>query len=315
VKKARLFNLKEWLTIEETAQYLDSFIEEDVNEAMVYRLALDKLLRLSVSFSKIVVARKVQIVSMEEAKQRTMPYPVLPGDSEEHVGKQIKIPEGIPIGGNKCLEEDEELTIIDGIWELPMIGAERTHVENIYHELINGSKVSRLHFLGSFVTKDDNLYQLQDWHNLDVHESDNLDQTEGLPESLALMSIIKNVERHNAKTDSKIVFHPASKLPEHCLFVVRREAINEFQSMLLEELEKEKPINKKAETSYQNIIGALLKIIMGKNCSKDFETEEELKNFIVMKFDGLQGISERAQSDKFKAAKANIKEVFGDFSL
>ena len=48
--KSKLFNLKKWLTIEESAKYLSIMFDEDVSEADVLRLGLDKHLKLSVNF-------------------------------------------------------------------------------------------------------------------------------------------------------------------------------------------------------------------------------------------------------------------------
>lgn len=48
--KSKLFNLKEWLTIPETAKHLSIIFGEEVNEADVLRLGLDRHLKLSVNF-------------------------------------------------------------------------------------------------------------------------------------------------------------------------------------------------------------------------------------------------------------------------
>ena len=56
---AKLFNLKKWLSISETAQHLSIVFGEKVSEADVLRLALDKRLQLSVYFVNGVLARRV----------------------------------------------------------------------------------------------------------------------------------------------------------------------------------------------------------------------------------------------------------------
>ena len=45
---SRLFRLKEWLTLDEAADYISTAIGENVQERDVLRLALDELLILSV---------------------------------------------------------------------------------------------------------------------------------------------------------------------------------------------------------------------------------------------------------------------------
>jgi len=48
--KSKLLKLKEWLTVPEAAKYLSTIFGEEVNEADVLRLALDRHLKLSVLF-------------------------------------------------------------------------------------------------------------------------------------------------------------------------------------------------------------------------------------------------------------------------
>ena len=48
--KSKLFKLKKWLTIPETAKHLSIMFGEEVQEADVLRLGLDRHLKLSVNF-------------------------------------------------------------------------------------------------------------------------------------------------------------------------------------------------------------------------------------------------------------------------
>jgi hypothetical protein len=48
--KSKLFKLKEWLTVPDAAKYLSTIFGEEVSEADVLRLALDRHLKLSVNF-------------------------------------------------------------------------------------------------------------------------------------------------------------------------------------------------------------------------------------------------------------------------
>jgi hypothetical protein len=54
----KLFSLKEWLTVPETAKHLSILFGEDVTEADVLRLALDGRLRLSLNIVNPILAKK-----------------------------------------------------------------------------------------------------------------------------------------------------------------------------------------------------------------------------------------------------------------
>ncbi len=56
--KSKLFKLKEWLTIPETAKNLSITFGEEVTEADVLRLGLDKHLKLSVNFPNYAYAKR-----------------------------------------------------------------------------------------------------------------------------------------------------------------------------------------------------------------------------------------------------------------
>ena len=65
----KLFNLREWLTVEETVRRLSAALNEEVSEADVLRLVLDGKLQLSVNFVNKASARRGKVVGPEEKKQ------------------------------------------------------------------------------------------------------------------------------------------------------------------------------------------------------------------------------------------------------
>ena len=64
----KLFNLKEWLTIPDTARHLSIVFGEDVSEADVLRLALDGRLQLSVYFVNNANARCGKVVGYDQVE-------------------------------------------------------------------------------------------------------------------------------------------------------------------------------------------------------------------------------------------------------
>ena len=65
---SKLFKLKQWLTIGETAKHLSNVLSEPVSEADVLKLGLDEHLKLSINFTNGAPAKKGTVVSYQEAK-------------------------------------------------------------------------------------------------------------------------------------------------------------------------------------------------------------------------------------------------------
>jgi hypothetical protein len=64
-KQKNLFDLKEWLTINEAAKHLSNLFDQEVGEADVLRLGLDGHLKLSVYFPNHAYARYGKVISTE----------------------------------------------------------------------------------------------------------------------------------------------------------------------------------------------------------------------------------------------------------
>ena len=70
---SRLFNLKEWLTVEEAANRLSTVFKEDVSDADVLRLALDGHIKLSVNFVNHATAKLGKVVSWVDTEWKLLP--------------------------------------------------------------------------------------------------------------------------------------------------------------------------------------------------------------------------------------------------
>jgi len=62
-------------------------------------------------------------------------------------------------------------------------------------------------------------------------------------------------------------------------------------------------IHPRTETTYINIIGALLECVTGSFKDINFANESQLRDFIAEKFDDFSGVSTRTLADKFALAK------------
>lgn len=259
---SKLFSLKEWLTPDDAAKHLSIVFGEDVTKADVLRLALDLRLRLSVHFVNHATARRGKVAQYSESELRAaiasgnLPQDLrwdkgplgsrvffhLPPDKADPPGLMLM---SIYLGDDRYLTLEKSVTTLTGVWDLPMIGAERLDIEHEYQQLTGGPAVTLNTLDGAFVAgRDGTICQLQN------HWEDN----EWQPGSSAAFEKLKQriaeypiegaeaealLNRH--KEDRKAFlkeqrarpkhenFYPAGGLPEDGVLVVRTEALSDFE--------------------------------------------------------------------------------------
>jgi hypothetical protein len=142
---SKLFKLKKWLTLPETARHLSGVYGGEVTEADILQLALDGYLTLSVSFVNCAYVRPGKVVHFDDEKLANfVSQGIYPSEldwaaglfSDEPLLLNLRIDEG------KYLKIEKKVVRIEGIWDLPMIGGEAIYVESKYHELTNGLSIS-----------------------------------------------------------------------------------------------------------------------------------------------------------------------------
>lgn len=183
----KLFRLKEWVTIPEAARHLSQILEESISEADVLQLALDKQIKISVIFPNGAFA-KVGIA-----------IPLIDTEVEEYAG---------------VINFEDEIVLIKGLWDLPMIGDEWHDTNSYFQELIHGPEVSFSNSMGTYLNRRDG------------HWAALFDQVSGNAGSNECRLEINTTES----------FVPAERLGTDCLRVIRTDEILAFQSRLNEGL-------------------------------------------------------------------------------
>lgn len=148
---------------------------------------------------------------------------------------------------NKLLALDQCLTEITGIWDLPMVGSEQLDVEYQYQQFTGGPVVTKKLMQGVYLKSEDGvLYQLQEFVLPPTDESkaeldDLLDYITS--NNIKRCDAIVLLEKHHAKPENDrkewvippkelISFYgPAAALPADCVFVVRNQALLDFQKL------------------------------------------------------------------------------------
>ncbi len=231
----KLFNLKQWLTVAEAARYLSILFGEDVSEADVLRLALDGHLTLSVYFVNGARGRCGPAVRNEDA-QRTI-WEENPDDwirlmGAPSVGDKVfsVMLHGLPLGDGRVLEYDRETVLLDGVWDLTMLGHDRLEIEQRYQLFTEGPEVDMRFRDGPLdhpiVSREDGTYcQLHEPYFADEH------------------------------------YFPADTLPADSVLVVRTSALHDLEARLAEPDQRaEKAVEQRERTSLLAIIAALAKL-------------------------------------------------------
>ncbi len=167
----KLFQLKEWLTIRDTARQLTSMLNEDVSEADIYQLALDGNLIISAYLPNGVDAKKGRLVQYEEVKWRELPelddseFIKRPDGKIDVIHKKTKplihmpdallIDDDVPAREARWLRLEEQVSRIDGLWDLVMMGAERLDIQHLLLQEISELSYDYINLEGVFLINGD----------------------------------------------------------------------------------------------------------------------------------------------------------------
>ena len=263
---SKLFKLKEWLTVPDAAKHLSIAFGEDVSEADVLRLALDKRLKLSVNFVNGTMAECGKVVPLMEALMLIMPIDRSNSTIEEimprylnkvHITDELPVedkkglldktlcfvPAGIAVEENKILQiERGNIHTLRGVFDLSMIGAEHLDIEHKYQILTDGVEVTDVAMEGAFVISPDG-----EWFKLLTHYDEN-------PYS---NSDEQKKERAKKKWNDPDNYYPAGGLPDDTVLVVRTDALRKFEETINDTPTN---MNKPLTTSERD---SLLKLVIG----------------------------------------------------
>jgi hypothetical protein len=267
----KLFKLMEWLTLADAAQHLSIMFGEDVREADVLRLALDGHLKLSAHMVNHARALRGKVVPIDEAETVEM-------FEDLSRGKSIKVIRGLHIREGEILELDKEIVTLVGVWDLPMIGAERLDVEHEYQNQTGGPDVTLLGLDGAFVEgQDGTLFQLQESYDENEYQTGSNAHLRKLNERIARDNVgpskaqeLLDQYKKNRKTflaESKanedsgkdaLNYYPAGGLPKDGVLVVRTDALRKLeQSIIGAPASVDKPMTTTERNTLLTIIAAL----------------------------------------------------------
>jgi hypothetical protein len=259
-KLKKLLNLKSWLTVSDAAAHLGVLFDEDVSEADVLRLGLDRHLKLSVNFVNHAYGRPGRLVPAPEAKRRIVPS--LDGSEALHYYA------GYFLDDKNVIEWEDKIISISGVWDLAMVSAERIDVERRYQELTGGPRLELYCWDGPIVGFGDGSYcEIRD--RFSDEQIASFSSKGELPNSPSKVEISNSPDRGlrddianaHKRWYAPRNFFPAGQLPGGSVLVVRTTALKELEALLSQqEQHRVKPIERRERTSLLIIIGALAKM-------------------------------------------------------
>jgi hypothetical protein len=239
----KLLRLKDWLTVPDAARHLSILFGDDVSEADVLRLALDGRLTLSVRLVNRVTARPGKIIPPADAKIVVV---------EDVFGNTYqRIEEGVDLGNDRMLTFSRDVSFIEGIWDLSMLGTERVIVEKRYQLLTSGPTVELTNWNGLLVNRPDGA-----WWQIVAHPS----------KDQSLKNLFKSPYGNPAHYYAPMV------LPPDAVLVVRTSALQDLEALMSEsepamerpvgrpEPDLDRPVGPRERTTLLLIIAALAEL-------------------------------------------------------
>ncbi len=264
---SKLDHLRTWLSLEESAGYLERMIGERVTIIDILRFALDGHLTLSINLQSPKLAKNVSIckLEMEVAAQCKEVYVYNNWNLyiDETFSPNRPIDFAMPI--------TNDLTKLSGILDTPLLGIERVHAEGQYcaclglpkpsgkQEVMRGIIVYRAHLelfqLQEFIDVDSELEHLRTASSI----ADEVSQV-ACKQIISMFESIKSINVWDKNAYQRYI--PITKFPDDVYFVVRKKYLDELVETLNSALTTERTKqSKKTQNSQARFIKSLLTLM------------------------------------------------------
>jgi len=264
---SKLFNLKNWVTLEEAAAHLTGVLNEDVLVEDLLRLALNGHLTISINIVNGAEACKGERFPLDELPIRVArglkssaplnldPPEGYPADSSREAqmewlsknedrlksGELVAYPACKARDGYYGYDFEDRISTIRGLWDLPMIGNEILDVEHLLQGMIGGPEVTGMSLEGTILLHPDGVTyaRLMDHYSKNEFVPDGKDRLKypwGDPRS----------------------YYPSGALPDGERLVVRTEKLSEFLLSLQEGSgTQEKPLGSRERRNILRVLAGL----------------------------------------------------------
>ncbi|OOS00012.1 hypothetical protein B0186_06495 [Canicola haemoglobinophilus] len=257
----KIYKLKKWLTLEETAERLSIELNEKVTKADVLQLGVDEELKISICIPIDLTAKKCEFVKREECtyfnigadfifqmgglvnkiKEKLNLDNMLDDILKERLDKIGFLNEEPLRDGRFMRISSNETRLLSGVYELELIGNELLDIQWELSEEKKLPKADVIKLCGFYVKdKNGDTFEIQSKIDIDEHIKLQKEIKSDLKQATAQsdLSYIKKtnvVEKINSlQFHKKVLTYPCPSISEieGAFFVVQTEHLNEFLSSL-----------------------------------------------------------------------------------
>ncbi|GFD71029.1 hypothetical protein KUL113_04490 [Tenacibaculum sp. KUL113] len=256
----KLLKLKQYLSINDSADYLSATLEETVSVADIYELSLEGHLAISIRLTNQAYAKKVDLAPELE----------LTSSEERFWAVQAN-------------EVDEQVHIFNGLYDLAMIGEERFELRKLYQHEVEGDSPVLSELDGFYVKHDGCIYKLLESLPLTKSEESQISKEvrlESLLKSKGLTSqsqfddpltVFENLSINEIEQVAELIspFNDSENnssipLDRHSYQLVLkttelRRFISQISSPSASDISEEKPIHPPEKRSYLKLISMFFK--------------------------------------------------------
>ncbi|TQN83107.1 UNVERIFIED_ORG: hypothetical protein FHU00_2601 [Citrobacter freundii] len=290
----KLFNLKEWLTLEETARRLTSSFQENVSVADCLQLALDGHITISV----LIEEYKLGMLCKEHDAGKDL----LRGFIDFMKAKGALPNELIQMAENRIDSYPTEtelrnygkvLKLSHGVYDLPMIGAERLNVHRLCASLQGREPTTMISLNGPYLKCEDSFINI-----LEPFNRDNIEWR--IDETTHSELFDKKQEQFIDENNYHKSLYPAEDLGNATL-VFRRKNIEDFERCQIDNIDENSSITL---NGCLEIIGSMLDTLKNTPSKGKRWTQDALKSEMTDKSNSL---SARSIDDYFSTANKLYK--------
>ncbi len=273
----KLFKLKEWLTLEETARRLTTSFQESVSIADCLQLALDGHITISVLIEKT----KLGMFCKEEELSKDIIRGFVDfmkgnGDVSDELIKLAEDGVDLYPAVTKLRNYGEVFKVGNGVYDLPMIGAERLDVQHQCSVMQGREPVAMIDLDGPYLKAGDSLINI-----LEPFNKDNIEWR--VYKSIRSKLFDRKHERFIDENNYNAALYPADGL-RNVEFVFRRENIEAFENSQIDDKDNASvTLNGCLE-----VIGSMLDTIKNTHLKGKRWTQDALKSEMTNKRNSLK---------------------------
>lgn len=231
-----LLRLQQWVTVDDAARHVSDAFSERVTRTDILRLALAGELKLSVYLVNHAHARVGKWVYGELDH-------IIDALPDEHLNSQSKAALK-KFFSKPTYELEKNIVVINGVWDLSMLGAEKLDIEHEYQMLTGGPEVTLVAIDGVFLERPGGVMcQIQESFDNNEFQQGSIAQLAIIDAKIASENLDKDkarelLEKHakdreeylrkKSEKDRSEDWFPAGGLPKDAVLVVKTEALLQF---------------------------------------------------------------------------------------